>query len=101
MHVFSRDELVSERLQTAELRGKLAFSVQEKLKAQGEKERLELEIKSLNEKLKWYQEQLSSTKDALKISSGSSKKPELHTAHLESRLSPVARTKDGSLDQVQ
>ncbi|XP_055366361.1 coiled-coil domain-containing protein 30 isoform X2 [Betta splendens] len=100
-HNTLRDELISERLQTTELRGKLSLGVQEKLKAEGEKERLELEIKCLNEKLKWYQEQLSSTKDALKAaSSSSSKKPELHTAHVESVFSPVARTMDDSLDEL-
>lgn len=93
---FPRDEMVSERLQTAELQDKLSSSVQEKLTAEGERERLELEIQRLKVQLKWQQEQLSSTKEALI----SSQKPELHTAHIESRLSPVERTKDESVDQV-
>lgn len=96
MYIFFRDEMVSEQLQTAELQAKLSLSVQEKLKAEGESERLELEIRCLNEKLKWYQEQLSSTKEAL----SSSQKPELHTAPMESRFSPVERAKDESLDEV-
>lgn len=96
MCIFSRDEMVSERLQTAELQAKLSSSVQEKLTTQGERERLELEIQRLKVQLKWHQEQLSSTKEALI----SSQKPELHTAHVESRLSPLERTKDESLDQV-
>lgn len=96
MYIFSRDEMVSERLQTSELQAKLSASVQEKLKVEGERERLELEIKHLSEKLKWYQEQLSSTKEAL----SSSQKPEVHTAHMETRFSPVEKTKDESLDEV-
>lgn len=95
-HSALRDEMVSERLQTAELQAKLSSSVQEKLTTQGERERLELEIQRLKVQLKWHQEQLSSTKEALI----SSQKPELHTAHVESRLSPLERTKDESLDQV-
>nr|XP_019944440.1 PREDICTED: coiled-coil domain-containing protein 30 isoform X3 [Paralichthys olivaceus] len=90
-----RDEMVSERRQSAELQAKLSSSVQEKLAAEGERERLELKTERLNEQLKWYQEQLASTKEAL----SSSQKLELHTGHTESRLSPVERTKDESLDQ--
>lgn len=88
--------MVSERLQTAELQAKLSCSVQEKLTAEGERERLELEIQRLKEQLKWHQEQLSSTKEVLI----GSQKPELHTAHAQSRLSPVDWTKDEGLDQV-
>lgn len=88
--------MVSERLQTAELQAKLSSSVHEKLTAEGERERLELEIQRLKAQLKWHQEQLSSTKEALI----SSPKPELHTVHIESRFSPVERTKDESVDQV-
>ncbi|XP_040009974.1 coiled-coil domain-containing protein 30 isoform X2 [Xiphias gladius] len=95
-HNSLRGEMVSERLQTADLQAKLSSSVQEKLAAEGERERLELEIQRLNEQLKWHQEQLSSTKEAL----SSSQKLELHTANIESRLSPVERTKDESLDQL-
>ncbi|XP_045912625.1 coiled-coil domain-containing protein 30 isoform X5 [Micropterus dolomieu] len=96
-HSSLRDEMASERLQTAELQAKLSSSVQEKLTTQGERERLELEIQRLKVQLKWHQEQLSSTKEALI----SSQKPELHTAHVESRLSPLERTKDESLDQTK
>ncbi|XP_078110833.1 uncharacterized protein ccdc30 isoform X2 [Sander vitreus] len=95
-HNTLRDEMVSERLQTAELQAKLSCSVQEKLTAEGERERLELEIQRLKEQLKWHQEQLSSTKEALI----GSQKPELHTAHAQSRLSPVDWTKDEGLDQL-
>ncbi|XP_032378012.1 coiled-coil domain-containing protein 30 isoform X5 [Etheostoma spectabile] len=91
-HNTLREEMVSERLQTAELQAKLSCSVQEKLTAEGERERLELEIQRLKEQLKWHQEQLSSTKEALI----GSQKP----AHAESRLSPVDRTKDEGLDQL-
>ena len=86
--------MVSERLQTAELQAKLSSTVQEKLTAKGERERLEIQMQRLKEQLKWHQERLSSTKEALL----SSQKPELHTAHIESRLNPVERTKDD--DQV-
>ncbi|XP_044068864.1 trichohyalin isoform X2 [Siniperca chuatsi] len=95
-HNALRDEMVSERLQTAGLQAKLSSSVQEKLTAEGERERLELEIQRLKAQLKWHQEQLSSTKEALI----SSQKPELHTAHIEFRLSPVEGTKNESLDQL-
>ncbi|KAK2851236.1 hypothetical protein Q5P01_007512 [Channa striata] len=95
-HNTLRDEMVSERLQAAELQAKLSVCVQDKLTVEGERERLELEIQRLNEQLKWYQEQLSSTKEAL----SNSQKPQLQTAHRESRLSPVERTKDENLDQI-
>ncbi|XP_034551739.1 coiled-coil domain-containing protein 30 isoform X2 [Notolabrus celidotus] len=95
-HSTLREEMVTERLQTAELQARLSFSVQEKLTAEGEKERLKLEIQRLKEQLKWHEEQLSSSKEALM----SRKEPELHTAHVESRLSPVERTKDEYSDQL-
>uniref|UniRef100_A0A3Q1IMM0 Coiled-coil domain containing 30 n=1 Tax=Anabas testudineus TaxID=64144 RepID=A0A3Q1IMM0_ANATE len=96
-HNTLRDEMVSERLQTAELQAKLSISVQEKHKVDGERLKLELEIKHLSEKLKWYQEQLSSTKEAL----SSSQKPELHTACMESRFSPVEKNRDERLDEQE
>nr|XP_033942050.1 coiled-coil domain-containing protein 30 isoform X3 [Pseudochaenichthys georgianus] len=89
-HSALREEMVSERLQTAELQAKLSSTVQEKLTAKGERERLEIQMQCLKEQLKWHQERLSSTKEALL----SSQEPELHTAHIESRLNPVERTKD-------
>ncbi|XP_076597963.1 uncharacterized protein ccdc30 isoform X4 [Chaetodon auriga] len=95
-HNALRSEMVSERLQTAELRAKLSSSIQEKLTAEGERERLELEIQRLKEQLKWHQEQLSSTKEALV----SSQTPELHTAHVESRLSPVERSTEECSHQL-
>ncbi|KAK9515500.1 hypothetical protein VZT92_026142 [Zoarces viviparus] len=96
-HNALRDEMVSERLQTAELQAKLSSSVQEKLTAEGQRERLELEMQHLTEQLKWHQEQLSSTKEALTVS----QKPEQHPAHIESRLRPVERTKEDQLSHVK
>lgn len=96
MCILCRDEMVSERLQTAELQAKLSSSLQEKLVAEGERERLELEIQRLKGQVQWHQEQLSSTKEAL----SSNQKSELLTTHIESRLSPVERTKHECLDQV-
>lgn len=95
MYLLYRDEMVSERLQAAELQAKLSSSLQEKLVAEGERERLQLEIQRLKEQLQWHQEQLSSTKEALR-----NQKSDLVTAHTESRLSPVERTKNECLDQV-
>ncbi|XP_068996339.1 coiled-coil domain-containing protein 30 isoform X1 [Embiotoca jacksoni] len=95
-HNTLRVEMSSERLQMAELQAELSSSVQEKLTAGGERERLELEIQRINKLLQWHQEQLSLTKEAL----SRSQKPELHTAHTDSRLSPVEKTKDECLDQL-
>ncbi|XP_044207387.1 coiled-coil domain-containing protein 30-like [Thunnus albacares] len=91
-----RDEMVSERLQTAELQAKLSNSLQEKLAAEEERERLELEVQRLKGQIQWHQEQLSSTKEAL----SNNQKSELLTTHIECRLSPVERTKDECLDQL-
>ena len=96
MCILCRDEMVSERLQTAELQAKLSASLQEKLAAEGERERLELEVQRLKGQIQWHQEQLSSTKEQL----SSNQKSELLTTRTESRLSPVERTKDECLDQV-
>lgn len=96
MYIFPRSDMVSEREQTAELQAKLSCSVQEKLTAERERGRLELEIQRLKEQLKWHQEQLSSTKEALI----SSQTPEQHTDHVDSRISPGVRSKDECLDQV-
>ncbi|XP_073326884.1 uncharacterized protein ccdc30 [Pagrus major] len=95
-HDALRSEMDAERRQTAELRAKLSSSVQEKLTAEGERERLELEIQRLKEQLKWHQEQLSSTMKA----PIRSQTPELHTAHVETRLNPVERSKDEYMEQV-
>uniref|UniRef100_A0A3B4ZZK6 Coiled-coil domain-containing protein 30-like n=1 Tax=Stegastes partitus TaxID=144197 RepID=A0A3B4ZZK6_9TELE len=95
-HKTLRDDMASERLQTADLQAELSASVQKKLAAEGERERLELEIERLKKQLQWHQEQLCSTKEAL----SSSHKPELHTAHVESRLSPVEKTKDECFSQL-
>eukprot|EP00064_Thunnus_orientalis_P014595 superscaffoldBa00002557_g14642 len=91
-----RDEMVSERLQTAELQAKLSNSLQEKLAAEEERQRLELEVQRLKGQIQWHQEQLSSTKEAL----SNNQKSELLTTHIECRLSPVERTKDECLDQL-
>lgn len=88
--------MVSERQQTVELQAELSSSVQEKLTAEGERERFELEIQHLKEQLKWHQEQLSSMKEALI----SNQMPEQHMYHVESRISPVEKSKDECLDQV-
>ncbi|KAM7404520.1 hypothetical protein PAMP_011863 [Pampus punctatissimus] len=91
-----RDEMVSERLQTAELQAKLSASLQEKLVSEGERERLELEIQHVKGQLQWHQEQISSTKEALSIN----QKSELLTTYTESRLSPVEKTTDEYFDQL-
>lgn len=88
--------MASERLQTAELQARLSSSVQEKLAAEGKRERLELEMQCLIKQHQWRQDQLSSTKEAF----SSSQKPELHIAHSESRLSPVEKSKKEGLAQV-
>lgn len=88
--------MVSERERAAELRAKLGSSVQEKLTAERERERLELETQRLREQLKWHQEQLSATEEALI----GHQTPEQHADYAESGLSPVERSKDKCLDQV-
>ncbi|KAM8862397.1 uncharacterized protein ccdc30 isoform 2-T2 [Spinachia spinachia] len=95
-HNAFRDEMVSERLRTAELQAELSSSVQEKLTAERQRERLELEIQHLKEQLKWHQEQLSSTKEALTCS----QKPAQPTAHMDTSLSLVERTKEELLDKL-
>ncbi|CAJ1085478.1 coiled-coil domain-containing protein 30 isoform X2 [Xyrichtys novacula] len=95
-HNTLREEMVTERLQMAELQDKLSTSVQEKLKAEGEKERLELQIQHLKGQLKWHEEQLSSSREALV----SRKELDQHIAHAESKLSPAEKTKDECLDQL-
>ncbi|XP_030588485.1 coiled-coil domain-containing protein 30 isoform X2 [Archocentrus centrarchus] len=94
-HNTLRDEMASERLQTAELQARLSSSVQEKLAAEGKRERVELEMQRLIKQLQWHQDQLSSTKEAF----SSSQKPELHMALIESRLSPVEKTTKECLAQ--
>lgn len=94
MYHFFRDEMISERLQTAELQAKLIVSVQEKLKAQGERERLELEMQHLNEQLKRHLEQHSASKET----PTSSQKPELQQT--QPRFSPAERTQNETSDQV-
>ncbi|XP_017273037.1 coiled-coil domain-containing protein 30 isoform X2 [Kryptolebias marmoratus] len=95
-HNALRDEMASERLKTAELQAELSSTVQQKLAAEGERERLELEVQRLNKLLLWHQEQLSSAKEAL----SRSQKPDLQTASTESRLSPVQNAKSEGLAQL-
>ncbi|XP_060914702.1 coiled-coil domain-containing protein 30 isoform X3 [Labrus mixtus] len=89
-HNALREEMVAERLQSAELQAKLSSGVQEKLTAEGERARLKVEIQRLKEQLKWHDERLSSSKESLI----SKKEPELQTADKESIMSPVERTQD-------
>ncbi|XP_028309160.1 coiled-coil domain-containing protein 30 isoform X2 [Gouania willdenowi] len=84
-----REERNSERLQTADLHAKLSASVQEKLAAEGEAERLELEIQNLQKQLKWHQDALDG-----------SKKQEVHLNLTEARLGTVQKTKKESLDEL-
>ncbi|XP_056278563.1 coiled-coil domain-containing protein 30 isoform X3 [Pseudoliparis swirei] len=90
-HNALREEMVSERLHTAELQTKLSSSVQEKLTTEGQRERLELEMQRLKEQLKWHQEQLSLTTETLPGSQTPEQQVCCSAAHLESRLSPVKR----------
>ncbi|KAM9343455.1 coiled-coil domain-containing protein 30 [Pholidichthys leucotaenia] len=95
-HNTLRDEMASEQLQTAELQAKLSSSVQEKLAAEGERERLELEKQRLNKELQRQQEELASVRELL----SQAQKAELNTTDSESRLSPVENTKDECLVQL-
>lgn len=88
--------MASERQQTAELQARLNSSTHEKLAAAGERQKLELEVQRLGELLKWHQEKLSSTKEALM----SSQSPVANTTHLENRPSPVEGSRDESSAQV-
>lgn len=54
-----------ERRQAAELQARLSASVQDKLKAEGERGRLALDLQHLKEELEWHQGQLASAKEAL------------------------------------
>ncbi|XP_078806919.1 uncharacterized protein ccdc30 isoform X9 [Oryzias latipes] len=78
-----REELTSERMQTAELQTKLRTTAQEKLEAEEQRSRLEQETQSLQKQLLWHQNLPSPTKETV---SGSNK---LHTAAI----------KDGDWDQ--
>uniref|UniRef100_UPI003AB0784E coiled-coil domain-containing protein 30 n=1 Tax=Centroberyx gerrardi TaxID=166262 RepID=UPI003AB0784E len=88
--------MVTERRQKAELQAQLSSSVQEKLAAEGERERLGLEVQRLKKQLQWQQQQLSSRQEA----SSSSQGPEPHAAQKESSPSPAGRTKDEGFDQL-
>ncbi|KAJ0064479.1 hypothetical protein NL108_006943 [Boleophthalmus pectinirostris] len=85
-----RDEMVSERQQTSELQDKLSASVQEKISAEGEKERLQLEVQRLNEQLKLHKEQLESSKEALTT----------QRVQTEERLSPVRSTREEGSNEL-
>ncbi|XP_037540194.1 coiled-coil domain-containing protein 30 [Nematolebias whitei] len=95
-HNTLRDEMASERLKMTELQAELSAAVQKKLAAEGERERLELEIQHLKKQLLWTQEQLSSAKEAL----SRSQKLDLQTTSTESRLRPVQNTNSEALAQV-
>ncbi|KAM6982560.1 uncharacterized protein ccdc30 isoform 2-T2 [Tautogolabrus adspersus] len=98
-HNALREEMVAERLQSAELQAKLSSGVQEKLTAEGERARLKLEIQRLKEQLKRHDERLSSSKEAL---TGISKKePELHIADKQSIMSTVERIQDEYSEQQE
>ncbi|XP_072223655.1 uncharacterized protein ccdc30 [Leuresthes tenuis] len=94
-HNTLRDELVSEQQQTTELQAKLSSTVQEKLAAEGQRERLELEIQRLSKQLLWHQEQRST-----KLALSCSQKLEPHTANIEPTFCPVEKSKDEGFDQI-
>lgn len=94
--MFFRSEMASQRQQAAEMQAKLSTSVQEKLKAEAERRRQELEFQHLKEQLKWHQEQLSSAKEAL----NSHQTPERHADHVGSRITPGERSDYESLEEV-
>ncbi|KAK7896675.1 hypothetical protein WMY93_022000 [Mugilogobius chulae] len=87
-----RDEMVSERQQTSELQDKLSASVQEKISAEGERERLQLEVQRLNEQIKLQKEQLESRMEVLSTQNQRNQG--------EERVSPVRTTKEDSSDQL-
>ncbi|KAM4610862.1 uncharacterized protein ccdc30 isoform 2-T2 [Polymixia lowei] len=88
-HNTLRDKMASERRQSGELQAQLSSRVQEKLAAEGERERLGLEVQRLRE-------QLHSRWEAPR----GSHKTEPHTAHTERSLSPAGRTTDEGVDQL-
>lgn len=88
-----REEKASERQQISELQAKLSCSVQAKLTAEGEKERLELEVQRLTEQIESQNEQLDSTKEALSIR-------QKQSVETETRLSPVKTSSGDSSDQL-
>ncbi|XP_061832095.1 uncharacterized protein ccdc30 isoform X1 [Nerophis lumbriciformis] len=92
-HKKLRDEMVSERLLTAELQAKLSDNVQKKLAAEGEKEKLELKLQHLKEQLQQQQDQLSLNDEALSRN--------LKSAHLELTFGPVEKTKDQQENHLQ
>ncbi|XP_029910776.1 coiled-coil domain-containing protein 30 isoform X2 [Myripristis murdjan] len=95
-HNTLRDEMVTERRKTSELQAELSSRVQEKLAAEGERERLELEVQRLRKQLQWQQEQLSSRQETPR----SSQEPETHTDSTESSASPTDKAKDEGNDQL-
>lgn len=91
-----RSEMASQRQQAAEVQAKLSTSVQEKLKAEAERRRQELELQHLKEQLKWHQEQLSSAKETL----NSHQTPKRHADHVGSRITSGERSDYESLEEV-
>ncbi|XP_076019438.1 uncharacterized protein ccdc30 [Genypterus blacodes] len=95
-HAKLRDEMVAERQQNTELQAKLSSSVQERLAAEGERERLGMEVQRLKEQLKRQHQQLSSTQEAL----SRSQKPEAPVAQVEPSHGPAEKSKEEDLDQL-
>ncbi|XP_072304733.1 uncharacterized protein ccdc30 [Eucyclogobius newberryi] len=87
-----RVETASERQQTSELQDKLSASVQEKISAEGERERLQLDVQRLNQQLQLQKEQLESRKEALTLQG--------QRVQAEGRVSPVRTIREESSDQL-
>ncbi|KAM3872406.1 uncharacterized protein ccdc30 [Diretmus argenteus] len=97
-HSHLSDELSAERRRSVELQAQLSSRVQEKLAAEGERERLGLQVQHLGEQLqRQQQEQLSSRQEA---SSSSQEPGPPHTAQIESGLSSAGRSKDEGFEQL-
>ncbi|XP_034029100.1 coiled-coil domain-containing protein 30 isoform X2 [Thalassophryne amazonica] len=95
-HSTLREEMAAERQQSVELQAKLSSSVQAKLAAEGERERLSLEVQHLRQQLLLQQEQNTATKQALDRSHSL----DLQKAQSQSTLGAVGQTSDESLDQL-
>lgn len=88
MCIIHRSELVSERQQSTELQVKLHSCFQENLMAEGKIKGLELEMQSLEEQLKWHQEQLSAkeTFSSCQVPEELSPSPEKNMDELHTRV---------------
>lgn len=85
--------MASERRHATELQARLSASVQEKLKAECELERLALAQQHLQEQLEWHQEELASTKEALDNHRGAD-------GCVESNLPPEETSNYENLEEV-